>query len=783
MPGRRGSLVLGAGSAPGGPVDANGLDRQGSTLSKHSGGSKHSKLSKDEIVTKTSGEGSKSKKKKKKSKEDEEAAGGGADPQGEEEEDEPEIHVPQRMARHSGFFGSERPEDLLAMGEMGMDVAEAETFVQSEEYVAYVKMQERRLEEQIQKKNDEEERRRLLEAGKLIPDFGQDDDSSDSSHAHMRETKTPKGMERALKECPIRTKFKPDIRREADKMRNNQVNAQLAKEMEQFAKEHNLPKDGDEKPKKVGFLGGLYKAGYRQGKVLFRTAKDVAYKGKDFMKHEVVDETYADLLKQWPPTVKDSEVKRGLGPGAMKAMRRARDMEAIKDMCAIRRRARQGDSDYHHMTANGQFYCGAMDPAMKKAGVIVDNDSDLSDILGASDEEQPKQEDEDPALQSIKSLAERREEFLVKSNGGAVKRRPPQSHDAVFDFAEARICMPRHIPDNHAGQLVMVVPELRAGGTEGEILITTTMPRRHCMAAVPNELDVLLDMEKVEQESKKQPDDPTASISRHNARAPPSVKDWEAWREIQRQKRIEESQAELERARAGGRAVGSPKDGDQSPGAQAETGRIDSKGMLGGVQTDRSQNFRRAIRQDNYKGLVSEKITPPWDARPPPETEELEEIFNDIGMEGDELLVLAAGRIPSSDEEDAGELAGPVMDQIEFSVKSSDIRERDPVNFQIHVLMHREDVLMPAKMAWSFDEEVEEAENVEGIQDESAFWGDFLLPMPGSTILEKIRARMDKTSAKMRSMFLECQTIVRGNAQPDAVEADKPADQNAEKDK
>lgn len=761
MAGRsRSSLVQGVGEAFGGPADANVLDRQGSSLSKHSGGSKHSKQSQD---AKTSAEDSKpKKKKKKKSEQDENDVGVGA-----EENDEPTIIVPTRLARQSGFFGAEKPEDLLAMG---MEVAEAEALVMSPEYVAYVEQQETLLEEQIQKKKHEEERQRLIEAG-IDPDAKaqQDDQSSESSHAHIRgEAQAAKGLERALKDCPIRTKFKPDLRRQADKMRNEQHNAELAMEMKYFAKQHKLQEGGleriDEIPKeqKVGFFRGLYQAGSRQGNVLFNTAKDVASKG-GFMKHEVVDET------QWQPTVKDAEIQQGMAPGAIKAMRRARDMEAIKDMCAIGRKARQGDSDYHHMAANGQFYCGAMDPAMKKAGVVEDSDSDLSDSF-ASDDEQLQQDDEESALQTIKSLAERREEFLVKSGGGAVKRRQPQSHDAVFDFAEARICMPRVIPDNHAGQLVLVESDLRYGGTEGDILITTTAPRRHCMAANPNELDVLLDLKKVEEESKKQPDDPTNSLSRHNARAPPSVKDWEAWREIQRQKRIQESQAELQRARAGGGAAGGQKDDD--PSAQAETGRIDSKAMAG-MKDDRAQNFRRAIRQDHGKGLVVEKVTPPWDARPPPEAEELEELFKEMGIENDELLVLAAGRIPSSDEEEAGELAGPTMDQIEFSVKSCDVRERDPVEFQINVVMHREDVLMPDKLAWSFDEG---AENVEGIQDESAFWGDFLLPMPGSTIVEKIRARMDNASAKMRSMFLECQTVVRGNAKPDVDETDKPSE-------
>eukprot|EP00930_Biecheleria_cincta_P030212 TRINITY_DN20937_c0_g3_i1.p1 TRINITY_DN20937_c0_g3~~TRINITY_DN20937_c0_g3_i1.p1 ORF type:complete len:792 (+),score=219.88 TRINITY_DN20937_c0_g3_i1:179-2554(+) len=777
MPPRRLSQVQrvnGVGEAPSEPAAETGLERQESELSKHSGGSKHSKPSKDaeeqEAMSNDANdqEGSKSKKKKKSSKKQQAAdeAGDDPDPGGEAE---PEIYVPQRMARHSGFFGNETPEDLL---NMGMQVEEAEKLVQSKEYRAYVSMQEKKLEEQIRKRREEAEGQQRTEAGENeIPgqEHRGEDDVSPRSSQGQKDVTVPRGLQRALKQCPIRTKFKPDMRREVEEIRNKQQNAQLAEDMEQFAREHRLRLDGEEETKRDGFFSRFYKASYRQGKILFRTAQDVTYKGKDFMKHENVDETYADLLKQWPPTVKPSEVKRGLGPGAMKAMLRNQDMDHIKDMFGIRRKARQGASDFHQMTNNGQYYCGAMDPNMKKAGVIIDSDSDLSDLLEDLDEEIDEEENVDPtSALRIKSLAEHREEFLVKSKGAAVKRRPPQPHDAVFDFAEARINMPRRIPDNHAGQLVMVVPDLRAGGTEGEILISTSLPRRHCMAAVPNQLDVLLDLKKVQEESKQQPDDPTSSVSRHNPRAPPNVKEWEAWREIQRQKRIKESQAELERARGGGAAIGIPKmdgDGEHADQRQDSKVRLDSKTP----KDERAQNFRRAIRQDNLKGLVSEKISAPWDATPPPEVEELEEIFRAVGLEDDELCVLAAGRTPSSDEEEE-ELTGPVMDHIEFNVKSADVREREPVKFEFKVLMNREDVLFPEKMAWSFDEE---AENVEGIQDESAFWGDFLLAMPGSTMMEKLRARIDRAQAKMRNMFLDCQTMVRGNKQPDVVEADK----------
>merc|ERR1719253_141027 len=81
------------------------------------------------------------------------------------------------------------------------------------------------------------------------------------------------------------------------------------------------------------------------------------------------------------------------------------------------------------------------------------------------------------SLQSVEDV------WWSNCKGQAAIRRKPEQHEAVYDFADNRISMPRYLAGGmegaQAGQLVTVKPDLHHHGLAGEVTMYTSVPKRY----------------------------------------------------------------------------------------------------------------------------------------------------------------------------------------------------------------------------------------------------------------------------------------------------------------
>eukprot|EP00438_Fugacium_kawagutii_P026586 Skav236413 [mRNA] locus=scaffold4178:75544:94472:+ [translate_table: standard] len=213
--------------------------------------------------------------------------------------------------------------------------------------------------------------------------------------------------------------------------------------------------------------------------------------------------------------------------------------------------------------------------------------------------------------------------LLQRVKGTTVMRRAPETHEAIFDFGESRVSVPRELQDV-AGQLQRIEVDMKLGwrrldvqlgnddGT-GNIVITTQTPRRFCNAALPKSLEGVVDVGQLQKNVKQQLEHETHSVPRHITRPPPSVKEWEAWREIQRQKRLEMEDAMRKMQKTN-------EDATEVPWERHGTARAFGKAV------------RTAERKDKDSIPVAEKMQAPWDAAPPPKLEEIHRALEDLGV-------------------------------------------------------------------------------------------------------------------------------------------------------
>eukprot|EP00933_Yihiella_yeosuensis_P025477 TRINITY_DN19779_c0_g1_i1.p1 TRINITY_DN19779_c0_g1~~TRINITY_DN19779_c0_g1_i1.p1 ORF type:complete len:663 (+),score=155.30 TRINITY_DN19779_c0_g1_i1:161-2149(+) len=338
--------------------------------------------------------------------------------------------------------------------------------------------------------------------------------------------------------------------------------------------------------------------------------------------------------------------EEGPSANALRHMHMEQSLHHLKEVFGLYDKEHQR-SQLDILMENGLYFCGSQDPKMKQVGAAVSDAHNLSSSDDGSSEEEREQDlnaDADAAAlqkRAVVSVAEDLRELLKKTGGTSVNRRVPEEHEAVFDFAEARISMPRIIGDDTAGQLIAVTPKLNSDNSEGDVYLKTQVPRRTCTSGIyTSELSEIVDMKKLEEASITIVDEPPEPLIRKGARAPPSVKEWEAWREIQKQKRLEAKQAELLKMRGRGEE---DTPGKRKPGADGSKERVPERNDV--------MVPRRAIRCDPSVGIVVENIPPPWDARPPPTNEDLEAALDELGVDP-EVTKAAEGKPDLSDQEE-----------------------------------------------------------------------------------------------------------------------------------
>ena len=327
-----------------------------------------------------------------------------------------------------------------------------------------------------------------------------------------------RGRQKALRDSPIRTKYSPDARRDLRQRHNSGQSS--AENLLNIARQYDRSKSavGDSNLKPTISKASIASVGH----MVTASLREVVTSSKD---HNVVS---AKLLQTLADTSED-ELRGTLPPGAMAALSRHWSMQGIKQVCGIDDSA--GQSDFHAMREKGMFFCGYQDAAMKKQGLpsLFSTEAALEDISSSDSEDEDQEALEARDHKAILRPEDDRLIMLHRVRGEAVMRRTPQDHEAVLDFGESRISVPRGVKEN-GGQLQKVAVDMNDDGT-GNIVITTQTPRRSCNASEPNSLADVVDLNNLEKQSRKQPNDETHQISRRLTRPPPSFKEWEAWRE------------------------------------------------------------------------------------------------------------------------------------------------------------------------------------------------------------------------------------------------------------
>ena len=528
------------------------------------------------------------------------------------------------------------------------------------------------------------------------------------------------GLQKALKESPIRTKYSPNSTREPrQRHREGQDSAEnLLKIARQYDRSQSAVLDSNLKAKaskpSMANAGAIASV----GAMLTASLREAVTSSKD---HNVVS---AKLLQTLVETKNDEELRGTLPPGAMAALSRRWSMQGIKEVCGVDTEATK--SDFHAMREKGMFFCGYQDAAMKKQGLpsLFATEGALEDISSSDSEDEDKEVLEARGQKAILRPEDDRLIMLHRVRGEAVMRRVPQSHEAVLDFGESRISVPREIKET-GGQLQKIAVDLNDDGT-GNIIITTQTPRRSCNTGEPNALADVVDLSNLEEKSRKQPNDDTHHISRHVTRPPPSFKEWEAWREIQRQKRMESTEDAVRKAR----------DGPQAETKAATSARAKEESARTPKDSKDAQQVmaRKAQRNDKETVLVAERIAEPRDAAAPPSEDEIHRALLQMSVDSG-VISRAAGREHSKSvmsSEENGTLGTPAVLTKRWALKSASGKS---LRIDFSAAMAVRSGMKPVSTSGSFTDET-------GSGGSAMFWGDFFIPLPEKSTLQRLQQRL-----------------------------------------
>lgn len=334
---------------------------------------------------------------------------------------------------------------------------------------------------------------------------------------------------------------------------------------------------------------------------------------------------------------------------ASRQRRRRQSLESIKEITGV---AGRRDSDFKRMTSRGKFHCGAeanyigprRDSAAQEEGVVritkeqmmrALHEQKLGDaIVGAG---MLKSNIDAPCLEGL----------WRNNQGGMSIRRKPMEHEAVFDFGDNRITMPKYLANEKAGQLVSCRPVLQAEGTRGYVVMKTKVPHRAGQEEA--KFEAICDLDELDRHAKKLEEErPHTAMTAHahltKARPPPIAADMSAWRERQNEKRkalqeAETWQAIARKRQAARQAEGNLEDRDSEEEVEEAmpfrtTTSMDmvSQGSLEAFMQEASQPGERVRRGGmDLSAAVLEDL--PWDARPPLPEPEVEKFFERIAFD------------------------------------------------------------------------------------------------------------------------------------------------------
>ncbi|CAE7313049.1 C56G7.3 [Symbiodinium natans] len=543
----------------------------------------------------------------------------------------------------------------------------------------------------------------------VVDQFSEPDTAEDALEEDDKEV--DHGRRKALRESPIRTKYSPDTKR--DLRRKQSEGPDSAENLLNIARQYDRAQSvvGASDIKATTSKSSIANV----GKMFTASLREVVTSSKD---HNVVS---AKLLQTLADTNED-ELRGTLPPGAMAALSRHWSMEGIKKVCGVDEAA--GQSDFHAMRDKGMFFCGYQDAAMKKQGLpsLFATEAALEDISSSDSEDEDQVALEARGQKAILRPEDDRLIMLHRVRGEAVMRRVPQDHEAVLDFGESRISVPRKIKEK-GGQLQKVAVDLNDDGT-GNIVITTQTPRRSCNSSAPNALADVLDLNNLEKQSRKQPNDDTHQVSRQLTRPPPSFKEWEAWREIQRQKRMESTDDAIRKMRDGPQET-------KTTAASAASARA-TKEESARTPKDNSQQViaRKAQRNEKETVIVAGAAIEPRDAAAPPDENELSQALRQMSVDP-RLILKAAGREQSKSIASSEENGLPAVLSKRWTLKSAG-GERLRIDFSAAMTVRNAG--KPVNMSGSFTDE--------GSAGSRDIWSDFFIPMPEKSTLQRLKQKM-----------------------------------------
>jgi hypothetical protein len=236
----------------------------------------------------------------------------------------------------------------------------------------------------------------------------------------------------------------------------------------------------------------------------------------------------------------------------------------------------EGASCFVEMQERGRFFCGAQEEDtqdiaeielqkelkrprfqnLRRKGISRAEAMAMMNAEAGNTDEESKHISDVQNLKASVTLQNAEDVWWANCKGQAAIRRKPEDHEAVYDFADNRISMPRYLHGEKAGQLVTVKPDIHHHGGTGEVTMYTRVPKRH-MTSVPDNIDKLDPKEVVILE--KGADGVhkvTHGLKKHAhlsaCSLPPSTRDWMDWRDAQLAKR----RAAYEAAMAAGAAAG-----------------------------------------------------------------------------------------------------------------------------------------------------------------------------------------------------------------------------------
>jgi len=463
-------------------------------------------------------------------------------------------------------------------------------------------------------------------------------------------------QDKALQECPIRTRFNPKERKDGVIVNVKQHSSRTSRpstssdDSRALASYHS---SGTAPTYSSGFsCQRLSKVSEKVGLLTHRAAKIASVGGQEFgtlrsaifealaTTGKVLDNEGANKMvcELWDRMNTTPEV---VDPSRYGATSEDQRFERIKRaLVALRSelvpRASANESSYNDLVGHGKFYCGADETVAKAALAAARGEHSARDRTKVVYTVEDKlrvliasaggAESFGTALLSKSVIANRDlEELWHQMPGDSAIRRLPEEHEAVFDFGDSRISMPRYFADSRregerhleAGQLLEVKER------NGRVTLTTHAPRRAVVDA-PSRLDAICDVHALDAmlnfpHANHNWSKGKAYNHLHEMKRPPDNKMWMEWRDSQAKQRVDEMR-DREQNKLRTRLANQQKLTTEAGATFLTIGEVEDEEEAGSLASSAAGGSKSPRGYEVIKAKI------PWDARPSPNRKEMERL-------------------------------------------------------------------------------------------------------------------------------------------------------------